>query len=379
MNTVSSANTSIPYRPAPTPPGVISPRSIRNSGTRPPSGVRLSCIALTAPVLVPVVTAAHRPPPAAPNRISLPSMFPSPWSRPAGNSGLAPDSARMPATAATAKMPAIAANTAQPWRRLPASTPNVAVSENGMTRIEQLLEEVRERRGVLERVRGVRVDDPAAVGAELLDRLLRGDRAQEDGLRAAFEACRGRGAGNGLRHALPDEHERRDERDREQDVEGGPGEVDPEVADRRRGAPGDPAHERDRDRESHGRGREVLDREAGGLGRDAPSWTRPSSSASWCCVVKLTAVLSARSSGTAPAPGRVERERRLEPLLEVQHEDRDEAEDEQRAGVGAPALLARRVGAGEAVHAPLDRARGRGPAGAAGPRGRPPCSGRGRG
>ena len=135
MNTVSRANTSMPYRPAPTPPGVISPRSIRNRGTRPPSGVKLSCIELTAPVLVPVVIAAHRPPADAPNRSSLPSMLPSAWSTPAGNSGLPCDSATIAPVAATARRTPMAANTAQPWRRSPASTPKVAVSEKGITRM----------------------------------------------------------------------------------------------------------------------------------------------------------------------------------------------------------------------------------------------------
>ena len=54
--------TSIPYRPAPMPPGVISPSSMLNSGTSPPMGWKLSCQALIAPVLVLVVIAAHRPP-----------------------------------------------------------------------------------------------------------------------------------------------------------------------------------------------------------------------------------------------------------------------------------------------------------------------------
>ena len=41
----------------------------------------------------------------------------------------------MPAVAATTKTAAIAAKITQPCRRSPAMIPNVAVSENGMTRI----------------------------------------------------------------------------------------------------------------------------------------------------------------------------------------------------------------------------------------------------
>ena len=45
---------------------------------------------------------------------------------------------------------------------------------------QQHLEQVREAVGVLERVRGVDVEEAAAVGAELLDHLLGGDRAHRD-------------------------------------------------------------------------------------------------------------------------------------------------------------------------------------------------------
>ena len=44
------------------------------------------------------------------------------------------------------------------------------------------LEEVGERRGILERMRGVGVDVAAAVGAEHLDGDLRGHRPLDDGL-----------------------------------------------------------------------------------------------------------------------------------------------------------------------------------------------------
>jgi hypothetical protein len=44
------------------------------------------------------------------------------------------------------------------------------------------LQEVRERRGVLERMRAVGVEEATTVGAEHLDGLLRGDRALRDGL-----------------------------------------------------------------------------------------------------------------------------------------------------------------------------------------------------
>ena len=49
------------------------------SGTNPPSGLKLSCMALTAPQEVSVVIVAHRAELATPNRVSLPSKLPADW------------------------------------------------------------------------------------------------------------------------------------------------------------------------------------------------------------------------------------------------------------------------------------------------------------
>jgi hypothetical protein len=49
----------------------------------PPSGVKLSCMALTAPSDEAVVTFAKSADPAMPNRTSLPSILPPAWSGPA--------------------------------------------------------------------------------------------------------------------------------------------------------------------------------------------------------------------------------------------------------------------------------------------------------
>ena len=93
-NTASSANTTMPYSPEPTPPGTTSPSCISSSSTNPPSGMKLSCIAITAPVLVAVVPAANRELAATPKRTSLPSMFPPSASTPSAcSSGLPADSA----------------------------------------------------------------------------------------------------------------------------------------------------------------------------------------------------------------------------------------------------------------------------------------------
>ena len=76
MNTVNTTKTIMPYRPLPTPPKTISPSCMFTSGTRPPSGMNESCIELTAPHDVSVVTVANSAEAATPKRHSFPSMFP---------------------------------------------------------------------------------------------------------------------------------------------------------------------------------------------------------------------------------------------------------------------------------------------------------------
>ena len=73
-NTVMTASTSMPYRPAPTPPGATSPSIMLTIGIMPPSAVYESWNELTAPVEVSVVAAAKVAEFDTPNRISLPSI-----------------------------------------------------------------------------------------------------------------------------------------------------------------------------------------------------------------------------------------------------------------------------------------------------------------
>ena len=72
----------MPYSPEPTPPGTTSPNWIRNIGTMPASGRKLSCIAITAPSEVADVVTANSEDMAVPNRTSLPSMLPMDGSMP---------------------------------------------------------------------------------------------------------------------------------------------------------------------------------------------------------------------------------------------------------------------------------------------------------
>ena len=96
------------------------------------------------------------------------------------------------------------------------------------------LEQVGQRARVLERMRRVGVEEAAAVGAELLDGVLRGDRPLRDDLLGAFQRRRLGVGVEVLRHAADDQHQRDDDRERQQDVEHAAGQIDPEVADRLR-------------------------------------------------------------------------------------------------------------------------------------------------
>ena len=87
-----------------------------------------------------------------------------------------------------------------------------------MTRIAHVSAKLLNGRGVLERVRRVHVEEPAAVGAELLDGDLAGDRpAGDELLGAASTVSAAREAVEVLDHALAHEHDREDERQRQQD------------------------------------------------------------------------------------------------------------------------------------------------------------------
>ncbi len=119
MNTASRTKISIPYRPAPTPPKTTSPSWMLTSGTMPPSGVKLSCIELTAPHDASVVTVANSAEADRPKRTSLPSMLPaatSPAGAAAAMAALGCDSAQYAVVTPPANRMNIAARRTQPWR-----------------------------------------------------------------------------------------------------------------------------------------------------------------------------------------------------------------------------------------------------------------------
>ena len=137
MNTARTAKISIPYRPEPTPPNTTSPSWIRNRGAPPASGIRLSCIALTAPQLADVVIVANSIEATVPKRVSMPSMLGPETPRCAIN-GFGTDCATTPPAYIATNRTVIAASTAMPWRRSPTIRPNANTSAAGISRIASI-------------------------------------------------------------------------------------------------------------------------------------------------------------------------------------------------------------------------------------------------
>ena len=120
------------------------------------------------------------------------------------------------------------------------------------------LDEIRQRGRVLERMRGIGIEEAAAIGAEHLDGDLRGDRPDRDGLLGAFQRGGLDIGAERLRHALPDQEDRVDDADRQQDVERAARDIDPEIADGLARGAGEAANERHRQHDAGRRRQEVL-------------------------------------------------------------------------------------------------------------------------
>ena len=179
----------------------------------------------------------NSPPAAAPNRdlLALHVAEAGLVRRRSGNSGLPTYSSFIAMTAPIDEdQPPSRRRSSSPGAGSRRSGRRCRSARTGITQDREHLEPVRERCRVLERVGGVGVEEAAAVGAQLLDPLLRGDRAVGDRLLRALERRDRLRAVPRLRDALPDEDERADDGDRQQDVQDAARQVDPEVADRLR-------------------------------------------------------------------------------------------------------------------------------------------------
>ena len=177
-------------------------------------------------------------------------------------------------------------------------------------------------------------------------------------LLGAFEGCRLDIGAEILRHALPDEDEGEHDRDRQQDIQGRAGEIDPEIADGLGLAPREPTNERERKRDARRGREEIVDGETGHLGQIAHR--------------RLAAVglpvgvgdeahrgVEGEALFDPGLPCRIEREQALKPLQRVERDKSDEAEDQQRDGIGEPMLLFLFIDAAAPVDRALERAQHR--------------------
>ena len=200
-------------------------------GTMPPSGVKLSCMALTEPLEAAVVATAQRLELAMPKRTSLPSML----------AGI--EAERGEVRIAVRLRPSSRRHAGEeddrhggverPALPLVLDHPAEGVGQRGRDQQdEEHLEEVAERRRVLVGDGRVGVEEAAAVGAELLDRDLRGRRAlaRASAWRLRAWSRRHRRRGSAARPARRGTSAR-DDRDRQQHVERAARQIDPEVAD----------------------------------------------------------------------------------------------------------------------------------------------------
>ena len=240
---------------------------------------------------------------------------------------------------------------------LPAAADHPAVGRgqrSGDQQHRQHLDEVGEAARVLERHRRVDVEEPAAVGAELLDDLLRGHRAEPDRLRSPDDGVCGHVAAEVLDHALGDEQERPDDRDRQQDVEQRPDQVLPEVPEAVAAARDDAPDQRDDDGDADGCGDEVLHRQPGHLAE-----VRHRRLAAVELPVRVRDERRDGVEGHVPrarvkALG-IERVQRLRAQDQIQREPEQRGEDQQAAGVGLPVLPTAHVHPKRAVEQPLER------------------------
>ena len=206
-------------------------------------------------------------------------------------------------------------------------------------------------------MRGIGVEEAAAVGAKFLDGFLARDRTNGNDLLGPFQRRRLESAGQSLRRAEHDQREGDDDRQRQQNIKCRPRHIDPEIAHGRRCR----ARKAARQREGHGEagrgGEEVMDGQ--------PQHLREMTHRRLAAVVLPIGVGDEAERGVEREIGRhgveaprIQRQHILQSLQGVKREKADEAEGQHRHGVDEPALLARRLHAGKAVEQPLHRRAG---------------------
>ena len=220
----------------------------------------------------------------------------------------------------------------------------------------QHLDEVDDRGGVLERMRGVGVEEAATVGAEHLDRLLRGDGTEHERLLGALQRVDIERRGQRLRHPAGDQHQRVDHADRQQQVERDPREIGPEVAQRARLTPGEATEEGEGHGDTGGRREEVV--------RHQRQHLRQVRERALTRIGLPVGVGGKRDRGVhreiarqIGQRARVQRQHALKAQQQIGRHHRRDLKREHVDGIGAPRLLFVGVDPGDAIEAALDRAK----------------------
>ena len=233
------------------------------------------------------------------------------------------------------------------------------VGERGTEREDRdHLHEIRQRGRILERVRGVGIEEAAAIGAQHLDRDLGSDRADRDGLLGALQRRRVDVVAQGLRDALPDQEQRVDHADRQQHVERAARHVDPEIADGAHRGAREAADQRNREHNAGRSRQEVLVRQ--------PHHLHQIGQRALAAVVLPVGVGDERDRGVEGKilgdrglPGRIERQHRLQAHQAVDDQEAADMEQQHRDRVGQPMLFAFFIDAADPVEAGLYRAQHR--------------------
>jgi hypothetical protein len=126
-------------------------------------------------------------------------------------------------------------------------------------------EQVRKGRRVLVRVGRIGVEKPAAVGAELLDRLLASHRSQSDALLGALQGDHVGVLRQGLRRPERGERKRQEEADGQQHIESDADQIGPEISDAFTPVGREGSRQSGHHHDASGRGEKVVDRQAGHL------------------------------------------------------------------------------------------------------------------
>ena len=208
---------------------------------------------------------------------------------------------------------------------------------------------------VLERMRRVRVEEAAAVGAQVLDGFLAGHRAAVDGLLGTAQ----RGDDlivqvEVLDRAADDQDDGRNNADRHQDAQHRAHQVDPEVTQIAGALAGEAAHQCDRHRHADGGRDEVLHRQPGHLHQMTIGGLTG---------VGLPVGVGDEADRGVPRQRRghlcgrimqMQRQLALHQLEDEQEQDADRRESQDASGVGAPRLLRAWVNTDQPIDHPLD-------------------------